>query len=46
MIVEHTSTLARWCDEVEHHLLELALAHLAVGDDDRRLGHELAQVRA
>ena len=27
--------------EVEHHLLELVLAHLAVGRRDPRLGHEL-----
>ena len=28
--------------EVEHHLLELVLAHLAVRRRDPRLGHELA----
>ena len=28
--------------EVDHHLLELVLAHLAVGGGDPRLGHELA----
>ena len=28
--------------EVEHHLLELVLAHLAVRDRDPRLGHQLA----
>ena len=26
--------------EVEHELLEIALAHLAVADADRRLGHQ------
>ena len=31
--------------EVEHDLLERALVHLAVGDRDARLGHELADVR-
>ena len=30
--------------EVEHHLLEGALVHLAVGDRDPGLGHEIAQV--
>jgi hypothetical protein len=29
--------------EVEHHLLEAAFVHLAVGDRDAGLGHELAQ---
>jgi hypothetical protein len=29
--------------EVEHHLLQLALGHLAVGDADARLGHQLLQ---
>ena len=30
--------------EVEHDLLERALVHLAVGDGDARLGHEVAHV--
>ena len=30
--------------EVEHHLLEVALAHLAVADHDARLRHELRQL--
>ena len=38
---EHVELAAR---EREHHLLELALAHLAVGDDDARLGQQLAQL--
>ena len=29
--------------EVAHHVLELALGHLPVGDGDPRLGHELAR---
>ncbi len=32
--------------EVEHDLLEGSLVHLAVRDDDARLGHELARGRA
>ena len=31
-------------EEGEHHLLELALVHLPVGDDDARPGRELAHV--
>ncbi len=30
--------------EVEHHLLQLVLRHLAVGDGDLRLGHDLPQM--
>ena len=33
-------------DEVAHHLLELALAHLAVRHRDARLGHQLFEVLA
>ena len=44
MIVVQTSTSSSPCDEVEHHLLELALRHLAVGDGDPRLGHEASQL--
>src|SRR5581483_7502906 len=28
-------------DELEHHLLQFPLAHLAVADDDPRVGYEL-----
>ena len=31
-------------DELAHHVLELALLHLAVRDRDFRLGHERAQM--
>jgi hypothetical protein len=31
--------------EVDHHLLELVLAELPVGDRDPRLGHELGELR-
>ena len=30
--------------EVEHHLLEVALAHLSMADRDARLGHQLGEL--
>ena len=33
-------------DEVAHHVLELALGHLAMGDGDARLGQQLLQLGA
>ena len=39
---EHVEALL---PEVEHHLLELVLAHLPVRDRDPRLGHQLADLR-
>ena len=32
--------------EIEHHLFQLALRHLPVGDADARLGHQFLQVVA
>ena len=43
MIVVATQHVELARDEVEHHLLELVLAHLAVADDDPRLGHQPLQ---
>ena len=43
MIVVHTSTSNRPSQKSTHHLLQRALVHLAVGDGDARLGHQLAQ---
>ena len=40
MIVVASSTSNLLRDEVEHRLLELVLPHLAVADDDPRLGHQ------
>ena len=40
MIVVATQHVVLSRHEVDHHLLELVLAHLAVADHDSRLGHE------
>ena len=42
MMVVQSSTLHLAVHEVEHHLLQLLLLHLAVADGDLRLRHELA----
>ncbi len=44
MIVVETSTSASPAQERVHLLLELALAHLPVGDDEPQPGHELLQL--
>ena len=43
MIVEQTSRLIALRVEVAHHVLELALAHLAMRDGDARLGQQLTR---
>ncbi len=43
MIVVASSMSNRCVDEIEHHLFQLALGHLAVADADARLGHDLLQ---
>ena len=45
MIVVASSTSAVPPTKASHRLLELPLVHLAVGDDDARLGDDLAQQR-
>ena len=44
MIVVQTQQVAAAVIEIEHDLLELALAHLPVTDRDPRLRHELRQL--
>ena len=46
MMVEHSSTLKRWADEVAHHALQLALGHLAVGHHDAPSGSSSSSLPA
>ena len=45
MIVVQTSTSSLFSQKSTDHLVELALAHLAVRDADPGLGHQLTQPR-
>ena len=43
MIVVASSMSYFWLTKFEHHVFEFVLGHLAVGDADGRLGHDLPQ---
>ena len=46
MMVVHSSRLCLLLGEFAHHALQFALGHLAVADDDARLGQQLRQLLA